>query len=311
MTWGLIGASRIAARAIVPALRAEGQVITSVAAGDATRATAFAEEHAIAGTHSDYASLLAGPGIDAVYISLTNELHADWTIRALRSGKHVLCEKPLALAERDAAAIVSAESACGRRVMEAFCHLYHPAVVDLAAAMESGALGEVLTLQGDLSFPLEDDEDFRWSAARGGGAAADLGCYLLCLASLLTGHPATEISVVRRPRGEVDGSVTALFRSGDIHCTITAGLLSGPHQGLRVTGTGAIAELNQPVTTRGRSVELKIGDDVRTYPPHEPYRHMVRHFVDAITHGAPILFDSAASLAQANALEQLRGKAMT
>src|SRR4051794_40484262 len=139
---GILGAARIAPMAVVrPAKKVPEVTIAAVAARDPKRAATFAKRHGIDKTHTSYAELIADPDIDAIYNPLPNGLHAEWTLRALAAGKHVLCEKPFASNEAEARTVADAAAASGLVVMEAFHYRYHVLAQKMLDAVQGGRLG--------------------------------------------------------------------------------------------------------------------------------------------------------------------------
>ncbi|MGZ9810870.1 Gfo/Idh/MocA family protein [Pseudoroseicyclus sp. H15] len=305
LSWGLIGGSRIAAAAIIPGLRAAGERVQAVATRDPARARTFAQTHGIAAAHESYDALLDDPAITAVYISLTNDAHAHWAEQALRSGRHVLCEKPLAMTPAEVTRLRAAEDAGGARLMEAFCHLYHPANVALREAIASGALGTLDA--GHLTFcnPLDLAGDFRARPDLGGGAAYDLGGYWLSLMARLCGGMPDVLAADHLMDGAVDLGFAALARAGEMRLSVQASFAGAKRQGLVLIGERGIAEIDWPISHKDKPVRLTLGGTTETYAPMDPYAAMIDHFCGAIASGAPFLFDSAASLALSEQIERL------
>jgi D-xylose 1-dehydrogenase (NADP+, D-xylono-1,5-lactone-forming) len=188
LRWGILGPGRIAPR-IVRALAGNPRgELHAVAGRDPDRARAFAERHGAPTTHSTYAELLADPAVDVVYIALPNGLHAEWTIRALDAGKHVLCEKPLALTAADVDAIAAAAERTGRIAVEAFMYLHHPQTLRALEIARSGALGHVQVVSSAFSFLLTYPNDPRTDPALGGGSLWDVGCYPVSISRRIAGE---------------------------------------------------------------------------------------------------------------------------
>ena len=178
---GLLGASWIAPQAIIdPASIVSGTSITAVAARDATRARTYADTYGIPNAYGSYEALLADPQLDAVYISLPPSFHAVWAIRAMRAGKHVICEKPVAMNLVEAKAMVASSKATGKRVIEAFHSRYHPAFLQCMDWVESGAIGELQSMKAyfGVGFP-DDGVKNQYRPEMGGGTIMDMGCYPL------------------------------------------------------------------------------------------------------------------------------------
>ena len=219
---GILGAARIAPSAIIgPAHRGAGAVVAAVAARNPARARAFAARHAIATVYESYDALIDAPDIDAVYNPLPNGLHAQWTVRALAAGKHVLCEKPFTAnaeeARQVAAAQREAESAHGLPlvVMEAFHYRYHPLVARLQALVAE--IGPVHRVEASMCFPLPRFGDIRYQYNLAGGALMDAGCYALHFlrhAVPGSGEPSVDTASAQRLRRDprVDRAMTVHVR---------------------------------------------------------------------------------------------------
>ena len=185
---GILGAARIAPTALVrPARELADVEIRAVAARDAARARAFAAKHRIPRVHASYEALLADPELDAVYNPLPNGLHGVWTERALRAGKHVLCEKPFTANAEEARAVAALARESGRVVMEAFHWRYHPLAARMLEILASGELGELRHVEAHLCAPILNTRDIRYRLDLAGGAAMDMGCYVLHFARTFAG----------------------------------------------------------------------------------------------------------------------------
>lgn len=310
LRWGFLGASRIGRRALAPAVAAAGQHLHAIAARDLARARAFADDFAAPRAYGAYADLIADPEIDAIYIALTNEQHLPWTLAALAAGKHVLCEKPLALNAREVAAMQTAAAAAGRHVMEAFCHIFHPQFARLRALLDAGAIGRLLGLQASF-IGLMPEEDFRWNPSMGGGALYDLGTYCVSLARLLAGDP-LRVTARRTERRGVDASF-----AGTLHCPdgVDAQFLCSfegvPAQHLILQGTAGRIVLDWPISTRGRATTLTLNGEAETFPPTDPYAAMLTHFAAALAGAEAWRFPLSQSRAQAQTLDALFAAADT
>jgi predicted dehydrogenase len=180
LRFGILGAARIAPKALIaPAREVPGVEVRAVAARDGARARAFAAKHRIPVVHESYAALVADPELDAVYNPLPNGLHGVWTLRALREGKHVLCEKPFTANADEARAVAAVARETGRTVLEAFHWRHHPLAARLLEIVESGELGEIRHVEARLCAPLVNVRDIRYRLDLAGGAAMDMGCYAL------------------------------------------------------------------------------------------------------------------------------------
>lgn len=216
MRIGTLGAARITRRALLEAAAAvDGVDVVAVAARDRNRAEAFAEEHGIAQVYDSYDALLADPAIDAVYNPLPNSAHGEWSLRALAAGKHVLCEKPLALNAVEAAEVVAAAERAGKVLMEALHWRYHAVAGRVANLV--GRLGPLRRAEAVFLAAIGDESDIRYQLALGGGATMDLGCYCIHALRTIVGEEPTVRSAqaTERPPG-VDLSMAAelVFPSG-------------------------------------------------------------------------------------------------
>jgi predicted dehydrogenase len=210
LRWGILGCARICRRAILPALRkAKFGRATAIASRDLATAKAWAAEFRVPRAHGSYEELMADPDVDAVYLPLPNELHKSWTLAAAESGKHVLCEKPLAL---DAAEADDMADYCARHgvlLREAFMWRHQPRAAALRRMVADGLIGELRLVRASFSFMITPD-DWRLDPARGGGALWDVGCYGLSTTRFFTGTEPTAVNAQARfgPTG-VDLSLTA------------------------------------------------------------------------------------------------------
>ena len=203
LRWGILSAADIARHKVIPGMRrSERSEVVAIASRDAARARAVADELQIPGAHGSYEALLADPTVDAVYIPLPNHLHAEWTIKAVEAGKHVLCEKPLAMTSADAQRMVDASRAAGVQLMEGFMYRLHPSWVAVRELVASGRIGRLVAVQSWFSYYNDDPANIRNIREVGGGALYDIGCYNVNLSRMLFGAEPlrVEASMVRDPR---------------------------------------------------------------------------------------------------------------
>jgi xylose dehydrogenase (NAD/NADP) len=273
MRWGILGAARIN-RSIIPALRAaDGHVLEAVASRDGEKATAYAAEWTIPRAHGSYEALLADGGIDAVYIPLPNHLHAEWTIRAAQAGKHVLCEKPLALTLDEVDRIVAAAAAAHVHVAVAFMYRHHPQTLAVRELVAGGAIGTLRFIRGCFSFTLDRPGDVRFDPAKGGGALWDVGCYPVSYARTIVGaEPDTiQATTVMGPTG-VDMSVGALLRfPGNVIALVDASFIAPFRTELEVVGSTGAIRVTHPFKPGERENVLLIrGDETLEHAVEAP-----------------------------------------
>jgi predicted dehydrogenase len=235
---GLLGAARIAPKALIAPARELGIEVAAVAARDPARAAAFAEMHDIARVHTGYADLIADDELDAVYVALPIALHARWTIAALEAGRHVLCEKALALDAEEAAGMVAAADTAERVLMEAMHWLHHPVagrMLELTAAV-----GDVHYAHARFDAPISPP-DIRYDLAMGGGATMDLGCYPVhFLRTVLGVEPEVVWAGAESGPEQIDVSMTAVLRFGGVDAVMRCSMRPGVAQGRGVDARLAI-----------------------------------------------------------------------
>jgi D-xylose 1-dehydrogenase (NADP+, D-xylono-1,5-lactone-forming) len=192
LKWGILGTARIN-RALIPPLSISPRnKLLAVASRDLARAQAYAAEQGIERAHGSYEALLANPEVDVVYISLPNHLHAEWSIRAAAAGKHVLCEKPLALSVEDVDRVAEAARQYGVVIAEAFMYRHHPQTLKVVELINEGAIGRLQLVRGGFTFMLDRPEDIRLKPEMGGGSIWDVGCYPISYARTVAGGIAPE-----------------------------------------------------------------------------------------------------------------------
>ena len=196
LRWGILGCARITRRGLIPGIRESATgTLHSLASRDGATARAWAAEFGVPKAYGSYEEVVADPEVDAIYIPLPNELHRAWTERAADAGKHVLCEKPMAMSATEARAMV--EHCRARRVVlrEAFMWRHQPRTAEILRRVADGAIGELRLIRSSFSFPI-DMNDWRLDAARGGGALWDVGTYGVSTARLYAGSEPGSIKAV-------------------------------------------------------------------------------------------------------------------
>ena len=238
--WGVISTARIGTEKVIPGIQAAPNCeVTAIAGREQRKALEVADRLGIPTAHGSYQDLLDDESVDVVYIPLPNHLHAEWTIRAAEAGKHVLCEKPLALSSADAQGMVDACAAAGVLFMEAFMYRLHPTWQQAVAMVNEGRIGELLTVQSWFSYFNDDPTNIRNIAAYGGGALMDIGCYSINLSRLLFGAEPDSVSatVDRDPASGVDTTTTAILGFGDRAASFTCSTRCEPDQRVHIYGS--------------------------------------------------------------------------
>jgi predicted dehydrogenase len=293
---GILGAAKIAPMALVrPARDVDGVTIAAIAARDPSRAAKFAARHNIATAHASYDELLADPSIDAVYNPLPNGLHAEWTLKALAAGKHVLCEKPFTANEAEAREVADATAKSGLVVMEAFHYRYHALAEKMRTISHDGTLGDVTDVRTWMWFPLPKFSDIRYNYALGGGTTMDC-CYAVHAQRLVgPGEPSVVSArpTLRDPKIDRAMEVTYSFPGGATgHSSTSMWSRRLFRFALKVTGTrGEMKVFNfiapqffnrLTVTVDGKKTSERVQGEAS-------YTAQLRAFHAAVTSGGPVL----------------------
>jgi len=251
LRWGILGPGRIAPRMVrAVGMTPRGQLV-AVASRDPDRAAAFARTHDIPRSYGSYDALLADPELDVVYVALPNRLHAEWTVRALDAGKHVLCEKPLALTVDEVDRIMVASERAGRIAVEAFMYLHHPQILRAIELARGGDLGPLELVHSSFSFYLTYPNDPRIDLALGGGSLWDVGCYPVSFARRVAGEEPDGLAAFARfdPAGVDRTFVGQLHFPGGLLAQFDCGFASPDRQRIEVVGGDATLVLDAPFLT--------------------------------------------------------------
>ncbi len=303
LRWGILGPGRIAprlVRAVAATARAE---LVAVASRDAGRAAAFASRHGIPRALGSYDALVAAPDVDVVYVSLPNHLHAHWSIRALEAGKHVLCEKPIALTVAQIDAIAAAETRAGRLAVEAFMYLHHPQILRAVELAQGGALGPLELVSGTFSFLLSHPDDPRLEPAMGGGSLWDVGCYPVSLARRIAGEEPDQVAAFARfdERGIDRTFIGQLHFPGGLLAQFDSGFAAPDRQRIEIVGRDAALVLETPFLPAPDgpppSLTLRRGGAATSIdvPSVDQYAAEVEDLTSAILDGTPPRIDLAFS----------------
>ena len=312
--WGIMSTAHINRLFLAGARDASGVELAAVASRDRARAEAYAREQGIATAHGSYEALLADPQVEAVYIPLPNSLHVEWTIRALQSGKHVLCEKPLSRRVADVERAFEVADHEQRLLMEAFMYRHHPQTRRLIELIREGAVGRVRMIRAAFGFVAGDPANIRLSAALGGGALMDVGCYCVSAARLIAGEP-ERVSAEQALGGDgVDVTFAATMRHRDDTIShFDAGLALETRDLLEVVGDGGSLLLEDPWHCRNPLIQLRRGGDTEPIEIERAnsYRLEAENFSAAIRGEATPLLGRDDAMGQARTIEALYEAAET
>lgn len=270
--WGVLGAADIAITKVIPAVnQAELSRVDAIASRSSDSARDAAARLGIPRWYGSYQDLLDDPEIEAVYIPLPNHLHAEWTLAAAASGKHVLCEKPLAMTNADARRMIDACQDAGVKLMEAFMYRLHPMWVEVRRLVDDGVIGELVAIQSFFSYHNVDPADIRNIPEFGGGALYDVGCYPVNVARMLFDSEPTGVkaSIRRDPDFGTDVVTSAVLDFDGRHATFTCSTQMESDQRVAIQGTEGrlVVEIpfNIPPDRSTRIVRYSGG-----MPPAEP-----------------------------------------
>jgi len=320
LRWGVLSTASIAREKWIPGVRhgTRGEVVAIASRGGGTAAK-VAAELAIPRAHDSYEALLADPTVDAVYIPLPNHLHHDWAIAAARAGKHVLCEKPLALSAAEAEAMVKAAGEAGVHLMEAFMYRLHPSWLAVRELVAGGRIGRLTTVQSWFSYYNVDPANIRNIRAAGGGALMDIGCYLINLSRMLFEAEPEHVAAAMERDGEdgVDVVTSGLLTfPGGGSATFTCAIRTEPDQRVHIYGTEGHISIGIPFNIppdRPTNVYLTHGGDPPvapnverlTFEPADPYGVEADAFAAAILDGTPPPIPPADAIANTRVIEQV------
>ena len=267
LNWGLLSTAKIN-RALIPPLRASKRTrLLGVASRNQSSADAYAREWNIPRAYGSYEAMLADPEIDVIYNPLPNHLHAEWTIKVLQAGKHVLCEKPMVLTLAEADQIIAASQETGKVVTEAFMYRHHPQTFKVKELIDSGAIGEMQLIKGAFTFTLKREGNFRWIREYGGGSLWDVGCYPISFARMLVGVEPAEVFgwQVTGPEGSDDSFFGQMRFGNGVHMQFDCGFTSTPRSFIEIVGTAGSMQVPNAFKP-GRKSEFKIirGDEMET-----------------------------------------------
>jgi predicted dehydrogenase len=311
--WGIISTANIARGQFLPGLRAAGGIPAAVAGRDLGRAQAWAEQHGVDRAVAGYQALIDDPDIDALYIPLPNSLHAEWTIKALRAGKPVLCEKPLCGTLAEAEQVLAVARETGTLLWEAFVFPFHAQFAAVQKLLADGAIGELLEIQSGFHFMVRNPANIRLARDLDGGALNDVGCYpvRIALELLRAGHTDAWATAVWGGHDvDVDTQGSLGFPGGQ-RLLLTCGMRRAYDTFTRLLGTAGQIQLTNPFHPgRGDSYTvLADGEPPRTLDAGaaEPsFTGMIRHIQNVLRGGeTPRQLALDTSLASARALHDL------
>ena len=316
LRWGVLGSARIV-RKTIPALQAtkNGEVV-GIASRTEEKAREYAGKHGIPQAFGSYEALLASQDIDAVYIPLPNALHLEWILKSLDAGKHVLCEKPLAMSAAECEEIARKADETGLKVLEGFMYRFHPRFEKLQELLAANVVGKLTFVHVGHSFDAGGDDNIRWYSGLGGGALFDTGCYCVNMSRMVTAQEPTDVAAFGNYRdandgGRIDTSIAGMLRfPSSATVLFDAGVNLARRNFLEITGTEGRLYLDNPFGLLEEDSVLEehhFGQDT-IYHQVKGENHFVRmgeHFADSVLNGTPLRYGLADAVNNARVLEAL------
>ena len=293
--WGVLGAANIALSKVIPAMQHSSHTpVVAIASRDLAKAQRAADTLGISRAYGSYEELIADPDVEAIYNPLPNHLHVPWTLRAAEAGKHVLCEKPLALTRAEAQQLVEVRDRMGVQIGEAFMVRAHPQWAAVRELIAEGRIGELRLVAGHFSYFRRDPNDIRSRLDWGGGALMDIGCYPITLSRWLFGEEPDHVIAVldRDPDTYVDRLASALLRFPSGQASFTCATQLVPYEVMQVHGTEGRIEIEIPFNALADHECRLLIDDGRqfagagaetiTLPAVDHYRLQGERFSEAV-----------------------------
>ena len=318
--WGILSTADIGMAKVTPAIQAASNCdVVAIASRDGGRAAAAARELGIPESYGTYEDLLAAENVDAVYIPLPNDMHAEWVAKAAAAGKHILCEKPLAMSADQASEMVGVCADAGVKLQEAFMYRHHPTWVEAVRLVRSGAIGDLRAVQSWFSYFNDDPTNIRNRVGNGGGAVMDIGCYNINASRLLfDAEPEGVASVVERdPEMGIDILTSATLQfAGGRQSSFTCTIRSEDYQRVHIFGTTGRIEIEIPfnIPVEGETRILLTGsgasqDDSRlqtvVFPEDNQYTIQAELFADSILDGADVPVPPVDAVANMRVIERV------
>ena len=315
--WGLLSTASINSSVLEGIAETDEAEVVAVASRDSQRADAYARANGIPKAYGSYEALLGDPGVEAVYVSLPNALHVEWTLRALEAGKHVLCEKPFSRRPAEVERAFELADSNGLVLSEAFMWRHHPQTKTLARLVDEGAVGRLRVVRAAFGFQLAATRgpgDTRFSSELDGGSLMDVGCYCVNAIRLFAGEPKRVMGEQALGESGVDVCFAATLRcADDVLGQFDCGFVVTDRAALEVVGEEGALAVGDPWHVRSPGIELRGEDGTRTetifVEPANSYRLEIEDLCAAIAGDGPPLLARDDALGQARAIDALYGSA--
>ncbi|HEU5087209.1 MAG TPA: Gfo/Idh/MocA family oxidoreductase [Roseiflexaceae bacterium] len=310
--WGILSTANIGKRAVIPGIqRSNNGEVVAIASRDAAQAQAAAAELRIGRAHGSYEALLEDSEVDAIYIPLPNSMHREWTIRAAQAGKHILCEKPLAMNAAECAEMQAAAEQHGVLLMEAFMYRFHPQTLRVQELVRQGAIGDARLLKATFSFHLTNPANIRLNADLGGGGLMDVGCYCVNVSrTMFAAEPVEAQAYASWSASGVDELLVGTLRFADgrlaqIECSLA---LAG-RQSYQIIGADGFIEAPTAFVPGLSDTTLTIRQgnqtETETIGGVDQYQLMVEHFGECVRGNATLRYPASEAVANMRVIEAL------
>jgi D-xylose 1-dehydrogenase (NADP+, D-xylono-1,5-lactone-forming) len=309
VAWGILSTARINELVLAGARKSDRVEMVAVGSRDRARAEAYAREHGLERAHGSYDELVQDPDIQAVYISLPNDSHVEWSIRALRAGKHVLCEKPLTRVPAEAEMVFDVAAEEGRLLTEGFMWRHQPQFRRVEELIAAGEIGDVKLIRSVHSFTADEPGDIRLLTELDGGSLMDVGCYCVHASRHLAGEPRRVYGEAVQNTSGVDVRfVGSMLFDGGVLAQFWSGLDVPEVHELEVIGGAGSLYLSDPWhgwTAPRIELRREAGTEEIVFEPSDPYQLELEDLSDAITGETEPLLGRRDAVGQARALEAL------
>ncbi len=316
LRWGVLGTARIVRKTVPAFQKAKNGEVVAIASRSKERAKEVADTYKIPQAFGSYEGMLGFPNIDAVYVTLPNALHHEWVLKALRAGKHVLCEKPLSMSAAEGEDVKRVAAETGLKVLEGFMYRFHPRFETLQALLHAGVVGKVTFIRVAHSFAVEGEGNIRWSQNLGGGALFDVGCYCVNISRTLVGGEPGEVSafadyVDAEGGGQVDSSLAGLLRFPEgVTASFDCGVDLERRNLLEIVGTAGRLYLDNPFSLLEEASVIEEHHFGQESIKHKiaganHFARMGEHFAEAVLNETPLRYGLDDAVGNARALEAL------
>ncbi|MDY0231409.1 MAG: Gfo/Idh/MocA family oxidoreductase [Candidatus Saccharicenans sp.] len=314
INWGILGAAAIAETTFIPAIKKSAQAeLLAIASRNLDKARSWAKNFSLPRAYGSYEELLADPEIEAVYIPLPNHLHFEWTSKALRAGKHVLCEKPLALSAAEVKEMFAEAEKNGCLLMEGFMYRFHPRMARALNLIKSGAIGKPRLISSAFTFIFDRERsNYRWSPKMGGGALYDVGCYTINAArTIFEAEPDEALAVAHFDEQSGIDLTTSLLstfppdRQALLACSFELEFQSS----LEIFGSQGRIFLDRAFSAKNLETEIQLTYQSKTdrikFPPADQFQLMIEYFGEGIKGQVAPLIDFQDSYGNALVIEKV------